>query len=79
MPGRRSSLATNLAREKTWPARNAHRGEVELGQLIDGGADAIGILVQGSWFPSFECAVEALDECDPDELADAYAAAVPEG
>jgi hypothetical protein len=31
--------------------------EVDLGQLVDGGADAVGVLVDDTWYPSLSCAL----------------------
>ena len=31
--------------------------QVDLGQLVDGGADAVGVLVDDTWYPSLSCAL----------------------
>ena len=45
-------------------------GEVELEELIDGGADAVGVVVDGAWFPSLACALHPED--DHLELKEVY-------
>lgn len=37
-------------------------GEVDLKELIDGGADAVGIFIDGAWFPSLACALQPEDD-----------------
>ena len=37
-------------------------GEVDLDELIDGGVDAVGVVVDGTWFPSLACALHPADD-----------------
>ena len=36
-------------------------GDVDLEELVDGGADAVGVLVDDAWYPSLSCALHPVD------------------
>ena len=53
-------------------------GKVELGELVEGGADACGVLIGGTWFPSLAIALRS-DLSLEDELVEIYERLHPKG
>ena len=53
-------------------AEDEDDGEVDLKELIDGGADAVGVVVGGTWFPSLACALAPAHVAARFDLDDVY-------